>query len=132
MGYGECPICMKALTNKETVVDAHPEDNNYSGSTHKFHKDCLLEICNNMSRVPCPLCRRKINCDSIKKAGTGAEGTGEVIMNRLQGGKRKHSKSKSKRSKKDKKLITKKRKGNKKYSKKIKGSKKRRATKRKY
>ena len=98
-GYGECPICLKGFQPDEIVVDVHPEYNNYKGSTHKFHKDCILPICNNL-KPECPLCRNSINCENIKKAGTGAEGTGEVIMPRLQGGKR------SKRSKSIKRKVT--------------------------
>lgn len=127
-GYGECSLCLEGFQPGEVVIDAHPEQNNYHGSTHKFHKNCIMPICNNRN-PKCPICRGNINCENIKKAGTGVEGTGEVIMNRLQGGKR----SRSKNSKKGKKLVTKKRKGKKKYTnKKRKVNKKRRATKRKY
>jgi hypothetical protein len=130
IGFGECGICFENFQPNDVIIDAHPLDNNNRGSTHRFHKKCILPVCSN-PKPECPLCRREINCEQIKKAGTGAEETGEVIMNRprLQGGKRMRSK---KRSKKGKKLITKKRKGKKKYSKKRKGGKKRRATKRKY
>ncbi len=91
-----------------------------------------MRICNNPDpkyRI-CPICRGNINCEKIKKAGTGpeVEDTDEFIINRLQGGKR----SRSKNSKKGKKLVTKKRKGKKKYTnKKRKVNKKRRVTKRK-
>jgi uncharacterized protein YjbI with pentapeptide repeats len=128
-GYGECSLCLEGFQPGEVVIDVHPEQNNYHGSTHKFHKDCIIPICNNRN-PKCPICRGNINCENIKKAGTGpeVEGTGEVIMNKLQGGKR----SRSKNSKKGKKLVTKKRKGKKKYTnKKRKVNKKRRATKRK-
>jgi hypothetical protein len=127
-GYGECSLCLEGFQPGEVVIDAHPEQNNYLGSTHKFHKKCIMRICNNPD-PKCPICRGNINCEKIKKAGTGpeVEDTDEFIINRLQGGKRK-----SKSSKKGKKLVTKKRKGKKKYTnKKRKVNKKRRFTKRK-
>lgn len=127
MGYGECPICFEPLTNKKTVVDAHPSANsNYSG--HNCHKNCLLKLCGKNNLASCPLCRADVDCNSIKN-----DTTREVIIEeKLQGGKRKHSRSSSRKNKRSKKLVTKKRKGKKKYTnKKRKVNKKRRATKRK-
>ena len=105
MGYGECPICMKALTNKKTVVDAHPTKNSYY-SGHNCHKDCLLKWCK--SKPSCPICRAELDCNSIANNVERVV----IIEERLQGGKRKRRKSKSRKSKKsrkEKRRVTKRR-----------------------
>lgn len=80
IGYGECPICLQGFQPDEIVVDVHPDDNE-PYDKHRFHKKCILPVCNN--REPkCPLCNRDINCEYIQDFP-------KPIINRLQGGKRK-------------------------------------------
>lgn len=105
IGYGECPICLQGFQPDEIVVDVHPDDNE-PYDKHRFHKKCILPVCNN--REPeCPICRKAINCENIPEFG-------EPIINRLQGGKRKTKNSRkvkktNKRRKSNKRRKTKRR-----------------------
>ena len=83
IGYGECPICLQGFQPDEIVVDVHPDDNK-PYDKHRFHKKCILPVCNN--REPeCPICRKAIDCEYIQEFA-------KPIINRLQGGKRKTAK----------------------------------------
>jgi len=124
--FGECALCLEPINYGDEAVDAHNINGKKSG--HIYHKDCIMNICNNSSITECPECRAPLLCEEIK------QGKRDVNTNLgLKGGKRKRSRSSKKQnSKRSKKLITKKRKGKKKYTNKRKGGKKRRVTKRKY
>jgi hypothetical protein len=74
IGFGQCSVCSENFQRKDVIIDAHPLDNNNRGSTHRFHKDCILPSCiTHGVKRECPLCRRAINCEQIRIAGKGVK-----------------------------------------------------------
>jgi hypothetical protein len=47
MSFGDCPICLDAITNDSITLYC----------THIFHKDCILNWRKQSSNKTCPLCR---------------------------------------------------------------------------
>ena len=54
-----CPICLEVLKKKDNIPNLP--------CNHKFHKDCLVLVCNgkNNRNVPCPICRGDITNSCI-------------------------------------------------------------------
>lgn len=54
-----CPICLEVLKKKDNIPNLPCK--------HKFHKDCLVLVCNgkNNRNVPCPICRGDITNSCI-------------------------------------------------------------------